>query len=448
MKRKKLISMGMCVMLSLSILGGCGSQAEEPKETTEKEESSGSGEKVSLEFWDMTWGPAEYISTAEGLVQKFNESQDKIEVTYQSVPWDNFYQTFTTAIASGSGPDVSTGAGYQQHQFAVMDEILPLDSIIEEWEAEGKLDDFLDGAVEQFQWEGKQIGIPYNCDPRGIFYRKDVFEEKGIKVPETWEEMVQAAIDVTSEDMYGFTTGGSDNMGYWVMANFAFGEGGRIFDEDKNPAFNCEENIKAITDIQTMAKAGVFPAGNASYTNEDAQKLFLQGKAAMIYAGADFGSVIQNQGDAELVENVGILPIVPAADGKKYAPGGMNAIMGYSQCEYPEECKTFIKWWSENNADLWTEGHQGAFTVRKSILDIDYFQNDKYKKLLSDEVMPYFTTTNKPIPNAFPEMASIEGELLLRDAFQLSLDTKNAPEDVANQINDKIIKIMEEAAEE
>lgn len=150
MKMRKLICMGLILAMSLSVLNGCGSEPEKMEKTEEKEESSKSDGKINLEFWDMTWGPAEYISTAEGLVQKFNDSQDEIEVTYQSIPWDNFYQTFTTAIASESAPDVSTGSGYQQHQFAVMDEILSLDSIIEEWETEGKTDDLLEGSTKIF----------------------------------------------------------------------------------------------------------------------------------------------------------------------------------------------------------------------------------------------------------------------------------------------------------
>lgn len=90
MKMRKLICMGMILAMSLSVLNGCGSEPEKMEKTEEKEESSKSDEKINLEFWDMTWGPAEYISTAEGLVQKFNDSQDEIEVTYQSIPWDNF----------------------------------------------------------------------------------------------------------------------------------------------------------------------------------------------------------------------------------------------------------------------------------------------------------------------------------------------------------------------
>ena len=73
---------------------------------------------TELKFWDMVWGPPEYITTAKNLVAQFNKSHPTIHVTYQSIPWTNWYQTFATALASGSGPDVSTGAAYQAFQFA------------------------------------------------------------------------------------------------------------------------------------------------------------------------------------------------------------------------------------------------------------------------------------------------------------------------------------------
>jgi len=436
------------MIITMTVACNSGTGSTENKSEAEQTETAGdsktaSSDKIKLEFWDMVWGPAEYISEGEALTKKFNEEHDNIEVTYQSLPWDNFYQTFTTAIASNSAPDVSTGSGYQQHQFAIMDEILPLDSIIEEWKSEGKLNDFIEGAIEQFKWEGKQIGIPWNCDPRAVFYRKDIFEANNIDVPTTWEEFEQAAIKLTKDDMYGFVSAASDSSGYWAMAFFIFGHGGRIFNENKEPDFGCPENIEALERIQRLVKAGVFPPGIASYTAENAQKLFLQGKATMIYMGADFGSILQGQNDEKLVENVDILPVFPASNGKYYSPGGMNAIMAYKQSEHPEECKTFIKWWSENNNSLWTDGHTGAFSVRKSTLGIDYFQKDKYKKLLSEKIMPSFITTNSPIPNAFPEMAGVEGELVLRDAYQLILNSSYSVEDVVEHINAKLSSILQ-----
>src|SRR5262249_54444467 len=82
---------------------------------------------VDLQFWDMIWGGPEYIDTGKALVAQFNQEHPDITVTYRSIPWTNWYQTYLTAIGSGTAPDISTGAGYQAVQFFDQDAILPID---------------------------------------------------------------------------------------------------------------------------------------------------------------------------------------------------------------------------------------------------------------------------------------------------------------------------------
>src|SRR6267154_1027935 len=88
---------------------------------------------VVLQFWDMIWGPPEYIDTGKALVAQFNQEHPDITVTYRSIPWNNWYQTFLTAIGSGTAPDVSTGAGYQAIQLYDQGAILPIDDVIGQW---------------------------------------------------------------------------------------------------------------------------------------------------------------------------------------------------------------------------------------------------------------------------------------------------------------------------
>ena len=77
-------------------------------------------EKVELDFWDMKWGGVGYVDACTALVEEFNNSQDEIHVTYQSIGWDGYYQTFLTSVTGGSAPDVSSGAFPQAVQYAAM----------------------------------------------------------------------------------------------------------------------------------------------------------------------------------------------------------------------------------------------------------------------------------------------------------------------------------------
>src|SRR5580658_3624968 len=64
---------------------------------------------IDLQFWDMIWGGPEYIDSGKALVAQFNQEHPDITVNYRSIPWSNWYQTFLTAIGSGTAPDLSTG---------------------------------------------------------------------------------------------------------------------------------------------------------------------------------------------------------------------------------------------------------------------------------------------------------------------------------------------------
>ena len=102
---------------------------------------------VDLEFWDMVWGPPEYIDTNEALVSQFNEAEPAIQVAYRSTPWANWYQTFTTAIGAGTAPDVSTGAAYQSVQFYDQGAVAAVDEVVAALESNGALADFLPGTI-------------------------------------------------------------------------------------------------------------------------------------------------------------------------------------------------------------------------------------------------------------------------------------------------------------
>jgi hypothetical protein len=72
---------------------------------------------VTLNFWDMQWGLSEYAVAAQKIVDRYNQEHPDVHVVYRSVPWTNWFSTFTTSVASGSAPDISTGAGFQAVYF-------------------------------------------------------------------------------------------------------------------------------------------------------------------------------------------------------------------------------------------------------------------------------------------------------------------------------------------
>jgi multiple sugar transport system substrate-binding protein len=103
----------------------------------------------TIEFWDMAWGSNTelYEATAKEIIAAFTE-ETGINVNYTPVPWTNWYETYVTAVASNTNPDISTGSGYQAFQFSALGYIEPLDDVYAELEASGELQGFMQRAVD------------------------------------------------------------------------------------------------------------------------------------------------------------------------------------------------------------------------------------------------------------------------------------------------------------
>lgn len=388
---------------------------------------------VDLVFWDMPWGTSEYTAKAQELVQRFEEEYPNIHVEYQSIPWDGWAQTFLTAVASNSGPDVSTGAAFLQNRLALMGEVADVDSIIEEFEAEGTLDDFAPGTIDNFVYDGKHIAIPYNVDCRAMYYRKDIFEEAGVEVPTNWDEFFEAAKALTTDDRYGFVTAGSDASAQWNMLFWTIGNGGGYLDTDANADMANDNTVEALDFMKQLKEAGVIPPGAAGYTGTDASKLLYQGKAAMyVAAPALIGEIPDDVADKIEVMNPLESPAGLATD-----PGSTNGIILYADCEHPDEAKTFMKWWSDNSIELWTEGNMGAFPARNSLMNDEFFQTDRLRKEFVDNIVPTMTIINYPVGSARAEMDIFDGEYYYRDALQQVLTTDDSAKDILEGLNER-----------
>ena len=98
-----------------------------------------------LKFWDMPWAQPAYNDAGKKIIEAYAPDRDLPKASYQLIQWNNFYQTFSSAIASGTGPAVSSGAGFQAFQFAEQGAIAYADNLIDALKKDGTYDDFLPG---------------------------------------------------------------------------------------------------------------------------------------------------------------------------------------------------------------------------------------------------------------------------------------------------------------
>ncbi|MFH5182430.1 ABC transporter substrate-binding protein [Paenibacillus sp. TAB 01] len=439
MKKTMLVLLTTVLAASAAGCSGDAGQQSQPsgsvQDAAKSNPSAGNGAKVELQFWDMVWGPPEYIDTAKALVDQFNSENPNIKVSYQSTPWNNWYQTFTSAIAAGTAPDISTGAGYQAFQFSQMGAILPIDDVVDDLKKNG--DDFLPNTVDLMKYDNHYVALPWAIDIRVPYYRKDLFQQAGVTPPKTWEELRAAAKKLSGNGKYGMVMPGDTGGTHYVFSLMLNNNGG-LFNKDKKVDFLNSRNVEAVQLLADMVKDGSINPAGAGFTGDDATKSFGQGDAAIIIKNPGFPAQLP-----ELKDKIGLMDPLTGPHGEKGTIYWINNIMLYKQSKHPQEAKQFMKWWSQNNKALWTKGHVTQLPVKKSFTEDPYFKDDPERKEILEKWIPIGKTTAYPYPAVFPELNEIEGEGVMQTLTQEIMLGKD-PKAIMDKANQTMKSIMKE----
>lgn len=376
---------------------------------------------VNLEFWDMVWGPPEYIDTGTAISGQYAATGAGATVEYRSTPWANWYQTFTTAIGAGTAPDVSTGAGFQAVQFYDQGAVATLDDVVAQMRADGSIADFLPGTIERLQYDGHYVALPWAIDIRVLYYRKDLFAAAGVTPPTTWAEFAAAARALTTGDQYGLVTAGADNGGSHQFYMFALNNGGSMVTGDRKANLLGERTLEALQFNADLVTAGVVHPASTGYVGDDAIKAFASGTAAMMMAGPGLEGRLP-----EIADQIGLLAPLVGPHGDTGTVSWVNNVMLYEQSEHKDQARAFLVWWLNNLLPLWTEGHVTQLPVRQSIASDPYFTGKANLAQILEQWVPVGRSTGFPVAGIFPQLNELEGEGVMQTLMQDVLQGKDA----------------------
>ncbi|MCG6909082.1 MAG: sugar ABC transporter substrate-binding protein [Deltaproteobacteria bacterium] len=162
------------------------------------------------------------------------------------------------------------------------------------------------------------IGITSSCNPQLLMYRKDLFEEYGIKVPTNWAEL-EAAAQALKKHL-------PDGQFPWIVrmnkentapfATFLYTNGASWLDENGKPAFNTPAAVEAIEFYGKMARE-YGPPGAATIGWKEVVGAIAQGKAAMTAEISIFaGLVFENPKRSKVAGKMGYVMIPPGKTGQ------------------------------------------------------------------------------------------------------------------------------------
>lgn len=302
---KRTIAAILSGMMVMSALTGCGSsQTETPAAKTGTEgtttggttaagEASAAAEKVGGNVTWWTWSTEATDAFAQQIeYAKTNNPGLNIDIQYTANA--DFMAKLPVAIAGGTGPDIYQMTRPSFELYAASGQAMDLTNAIANSPVLQKYFDSLSPELkETYQFEGKQMAIPFTIESTAIAYNKDIFKAAGlpdlqeIEDTWTWDDLHELAKQLTVKNdkgetvQYGFYTG-VDRLPAW---EFIWSRGGEMFSEDgETCTLDAPEIAESLKPLVEMYQEGLSPSIDVT-TTTSGDDIFISGQIAMIPAG-------------------------------------------------------------------------------------------------------------------------------------------------------------------
>lgn len=305
-------------------------------------------EKKVVRIWHTETEP-QSVQAFQGIINDFEKLHPDITVKQEALAWGDLEAKLTAALAAGAPPDASHGQAVTCASFYAKGLLRPQEDIAD---AIGR-DNIWEAVRNQCRHDGKYYGIPHSAATSLLIYRKDIFKQKGLKPPETWDDLIKVGEAMMERDKDGRVTRyGLSLPGVGLFINIAVGEltkanGGRLFDlKTGRPTFT-EKPVIEVLDFYKKLSATVLPPGWLGHGYLDTFANLATGKAAMLYQGYGRGAgyieryAPKGMADAE---HFGVL-VRPIGPSGKATAAQIDAEpwMIFKNAKYPEEAAQFLK---------------------------------------------------------------------------------------------------------
>ncbi len=286
------------------------------------------------------------------LVPEFEELTG-IKVNCEILPYEEMPEKILLSFNMGSSDyDVVMNDSLSMTGYVSNDYVYALDDFVtnEAINQFVNLGDFVPTYLESMKRDGKLYGLPVYGESTFLMYRKDLFEEYNLEVPQTMEQLIECAKTIyegTNGEIAGITMRGQQGIHVlYTWSGFLWGNGGRWFDENGKMDLASPEAIEA-AQVYADLLNDYGPEGYANFGWQENRLLFQQGKAAMTIDATVNGAYCEDPSGSDVVGKVGYAAVPAFAGAKQY--GGQHALAVHPMylskfSKNPEAAFLFMSW--------------------------------------------------------------------------------------------------------
>ena len=375
------------ILISLflvSVLAGCGK--------TESITNTVKTEKEKLVIWSYYETKAQQDGL-DWLVDNFNLSQNKYEISWEYVPMTDFTKKLAMAYTEEALPDIALLDNPNMIACIQMGMCEDITDFLEEIRA---AENYYSATMKTVTYEGKGYGLPAVCNNLALIYNKQMLSEAGVNPPQTWEELRTAAEILTTDKTKGFLLSakegeqGAFQLLPWIL------ETGEAEDSIGN-----EGTEKAFSYLNNLMEKGYMTKNCVNLSQTDVAQAFIKGETAMMENGPWVLSMLD---ESEIDYGISRLP----GDTRRCTiVGGEDfTIMKGKNVDGAE---TFLKYYNQNEVMKRFCEKTGVLPTKVSMKQEDE-RMEIFRQQMQDAVVrssiPHWTNLSEALPDTFYQMVS------------------------------------------
>ncbi|WP_049521900.1 ABC transporter substrate-binding protein [Streptococcus mitis] len=427
------------VALAAVALVACSGKKEATTSTEPPTELSG-----EITMWhSFTQGPR--LESIQKSADAFMQKHPKTKIKIETFSWNDFYTKWTTGLANGNVPDISTALPNQVMEMVNSDALVPLNDSIKRI---GQ-DKFNETALNEAKIGDDYYSVPLYSHAQVMWVRTDLLKEHNIEVPKTWDQLYEASKKLKAAGVYGLSVpfGTNDLMATRFLNFYVRSGGGSLLTKDLKADLTSQLAQDGIKYWVKMYKE-ISPQDSLNFNVLQQATLFYQGKTAFDFnSGFHIGGI--NANSPQLIDSIDAYPIpkIKESDKEQGIETSNIPMVVWKNSKHPEVAKAFLEslYNEEDYVKFLDSTPVGMLPTIKGISDSAAYKENETRKKFKHAEEVITEAVKKGTAIGYENGPSVQAgmltnqhiiEQMFQDIISNGTDSMKAAKEAEKQLND------------